>query len=248
MSAPLKLVCLNIERSKHLDLVIPFLKRQQADVVCLQELQESDVALFEKELGSRCVFAPMVNHPPDEGSKPIVNGDAVLTRLPIQKSAIRYYAGDGKNIEHEAPKYIPAQRGFVAVDVEKEGTVYRIVNTHFTWTPDGKLSDEQRRDIAELFRMLAAFEEFVLVGDFNAPRGGEIFGMLAQRYKDNVPTKYETSLDILLHRVGKTNPQELASKMVDGIFSTPGYSVSEVKMISGVSDHCAIVATIAKNG
>jgi|GEM_PF-5115909 hypothetical protein len=36
----IRFVSLNIERSKHLDLVIPFLQAQNADVVCLQELMD----------------------------------------------------------------------------------------------------------------------------------------------------------------------------------------------------------------
>jgi hypothetical protein len=36
------------------------------------------------------------------------------------------------------------------------------------------------------------------------------------------------------------------TKMVDGLFSTPGYLVSDVELHSGVSDHMAITANVAK--
>ena len=70
--------------------------------------------------------------------------------------------------------------------------------------------------------------------------------MLAAKYKDNVPVQYKTSIDVALHRLGKERPEEFADKMVDGIFSTPLYEVKNVEMKGGVSDHCALVATVTK--
>ncbi len=34
--------------------------------------------------------------------------------------------------------------------------------------------------------------------------------------------------------------------MVDGLFSTPDYAVSEARLHQGVSDHCAITAVVRK--
>jgi endonuclease/exonuclease/phosphatase family metal-dependent hydrolase len=79
----------------------------------------------------------------------------------------------------------------------------------------------------------------ILCGDFNAPRGREIFSRLAKRWHDNVPLHYVTSIDPKLHRAG---PLQL---MVDGVFSTTDYRVRNVVLHQGVSDHCAITADIA---
>ncbi len=125
-------------------------------------------------------------------------------------------------------------------EVEKEGTVFKIYNTHFTWTADGEPDDLQRNDMQSMLRILKAAGEFILCGDFNVPRGGELFGLLAEHYKDNVPPHYTTSIDGDLHRRGQLN------RMVDGMFSTPGYVVSDFEMVSGVSDHRALVATVSK--
>jgi len=59
VSPGLKLVSLNIEGSKHLDLVLSFLEREAPDVVCVQELFESDAPLFESRLGMEHAFAPI---------------------------------------------------------------------------------------------------------------------------------------------------------------------------------------------
>ena len=84
-------------------------------------------------------------------------------------------------------------------------------------------------------------EPFVLAGDFNAPRGGEIFSHIAERYTDNIPPHYTTSIDGTLHRAGPI------PFMVDGLFTTPSYRAKGVHLEFGVSDHAAVAATIEKN-
>lgn len=117
---------------------------------------------------------------------------------------------------------------------------FRIGTTHFTWTPDGEADEVQRTDIESLFAVLEKQGDIIFTGDFNAPRGKEIFSRLAERYHDNVPSEYTTSIDSTLHRAGDL------PHMVDGIFSTSGYAVQNVRMVCGVSDHCALVAEVRK--
>ncbi|MES2006473.1 MAG: endonuclease/exonuclease/phosphatase family protein [Patescibacteria group bacterium] len=239
MPATLKLVQLNIEGSKHLDLVIPFLVAQNPDVVCLQELKRQDIARFEKELSMTCFFTPMHN-----GASGI-NGNGIFSNLPMTNHCAEQYGG---NWEEGLQEYIHGDRkaGYASskfmlsmVDIENQRNIFRIGITHFPVTDHGEASDYQRESIINMLKLLAKKGEFVLTGDFNAPRGGEIFAELASHYKDNVPLKYTTSIDGNIHRAGPL------PHMVDGIFSTPGCSVSNVEMISGISDHCALVADIS---
>src|SRR3989344_7540447 len=91
--AVLKLISLNIERAKHLDLVVPFLREQTPDVVCLQEVREPDIALLKKSINAGGhIFAPMARHPSD--GNPAVVGTCIISRIPIRKSVIDYYHGD----------------------------------------------------------------------------------------------------------------------------------------------------------
>ena len=245
MSVSLKLISLNIERSKHLDLVLPFLVSQRPDVDFLQELFERDISKFSDALeGASCEFVPMARYIRE--TPPQIMGVGIFSRFPVHGGDVLYYRGDPMHLpelDQDNPKtYNNKNLPLVWRDVKKEGVLFRIATTHFTWTPDGQADDDQRRDIKELLRVLEPEGEFVLCGDFNAPRGGEIFGMLARKYTDNVPLRYTTSIDGSLHRDGPL------PFMVDGIFSTPGYNVSEVQLVSGVSDHCALVAQVSKTG
>ena len=95
MSVSLKLISLNIERSKHLDRVIPFLQKESPDVVCLQELAKKDIPAFEQTIGGACFFAPMANH--GEGYDdvaPGIVGVGMFSRWPVAREEIHYYSGN----------------------------------------------------------------------------------------------------------------------------------------------------------
>ncbi|MEK7133450.1 MAG: hypothetical protein AAB804_00070 [Patescibacteria group bacterium] len=245
MSASLKLISLNIQRSKHLDLVLPFLETQMPEVACVQELFESDIPELSNALGgARCVFAPMSKFIRD--TAPQIMGVGIFLGHSARDNGISWYHGDPAELpvldQDDRRTWNNKNFPLLWCDIEKDGTIFRIATTHFRWTPDGQADDGQRRDLKELLHAMEGVGECVLTGDFNAPRGREIFGMLAEKYKDNVPTHYISSLDPERHRVDNLQ------LMVDGVFSTPSYSVSDVEMICGISDHCALVANVSKAG
>lgn len=251
----LKLISINIERSMHLDLVGSFLQESNADVVCVQELMEADAPVLARAMGNvQYIYEPMGRRT-GEGDVGIM-GLGIFTTIPVLSSDAAYYVGErGRMLDSDsdnAATFNSFNRMVLHADVEQGGTQYRIATTHFTWTPDGKPNDEQRSDMDALKRALDTLGEFVLCGDFNAPRGGEIFAALSRGYKDNIPPEYAWSLDLSLHRAGNGPLQRHAHEagfegfMVDGLFTTSDYVATDVKLRGGVSDHCAIIANIQK--
>jgi endonuclease/exonuclease/phosphatase family metal-dependent hydrolase len=232
----LSVACLNIEMSKHLDRVCEFLSRNRPEIVCIQELCERDVERIGAALdGATKFFVPMTKR--TEGNT--VTGVGVFSRLPIVNQLALYYRGSPQSVPEfdltSAYTKSKTQNHMVAVcDVEKESKTFRIGTTHFTWTPDGTADDTQRQDLKALLECLDSLDQFVLCGDFNFPRGGDLFATMASRFKDNIPMRYTTSIDPNLHRAG---PLQL---MIDGVFSTTRYAVWDVELHSGVSDHCAV--------
>jgi endonuclease/exonuclease/phosphatase family metal-dependent hydrolase len=239
-----KFISLNIEHSKHLDTAPAFLQKEQADIVCLQELDEPTIPLFEAAVGGRCFFVPMSKR------GDMRRGIGIFTRhTMLSKNAYRYGGSkdadtvpDGTTFQ---TRYDTTCYSLALCDIKIEGVAYRIGTTHFPVTEHGTATDFQRNAMTNLLSILESKGELLLCGDFNAPRGGEIFAMLADKYRDNIPSQYKTSLDLKLHRAVQANQaHEIADKMVDGLFSTPKYAVSEVRLQDGVSDHCAIVASV----
>ncbi len=238
----LKLISINVERSKHLDVVIPFLEKEQADVVCVQELMEWDIPALEKATGASSVFSREVLY--DNEREKGVQGCGIFSRSGFVVHRDDVYHGGKNSLRPYDSTDIESKRQtqdlkVISADIEKNGIFFRIATTHFTWTPDGEADDYQRKDLVALFEILGAQGDFVLTGDFNAPRGKEIFSAIAAKYKDNVPLEYTSSIDGSLHRAGAL------PYMVDGMFSTPRYRVENVRMVSGVSDHCALVGEVS---
>ena len=249
----LRLASVNIERSKHLSRVLRFLGGRKLDVVCIQELMQRDIPIFEQELGATSIYVGNTIHQAE--GNPGVMGLGIFSTLPIRSHSVEYYGGSvGELVDFDhaslETRRTTENRTVLHCGIEKAGITFRIATTHFAWTPDGLPSDFQREDLGAMLAILEQMDPFVLCGDFNAPRGGEIFGRLAARYKDNIPAKYPWSVDLDLHWRGRAHMEREATQvglpgfMVDGLFTTPRYSAKDVELHNGISDHCAITATI----
>jgi endonuclease/exonuclease/phosphatase family metal-dependent hydrolase len=239
----LALASINIERSKHLSRVATFLRAHAPDVLCLQELVPDDLPMFREGFGyEHQLYIPMCRYLEQDRLRP--TGIGILSRHAFTSTENIFYAGLGSGLDivdrtSEETKVRTSRYSVGMVGIALGGDIFTIGTTHFPWTDDARTADFQRTACDALLRLLKD-RRLVLCGDFNAPRGREIFGRLAAQWTDHIPPTYMTSIDPVLHRAG---PLQL---MVDGVFSTQDYSVSEVRLHPGVSDHCAITAVIGK--
>ncbi|MDP3724904.1 MAG: endonuclease/exonuclease/phosphatase family protein [Nanoarchaeota archaeon] len=241
----MKLVSMNIEGKKHLARVIPFLRREKPDAVCLHEVFQKDAANIGKILGMRRFFVAMTLV---RGEK---RGIAIFSHFPMKKKGIVYYYKAARTLqEHNLNnKRATIHQALLAVEVGAGDKKFILGNTHFTWTPNGMSDDNQRKDIKELFRVLKKFPEIILCGDFNIPRGvNDLYGEITKRYRDAVPKSYVSSLNMRLHRMGKNKKESRRMKkfMVDYIFLSKEYRATSVRLASGISDHKAVIGFIDK--
>ncbi|RJQ35145.1 endonuclease/exonuclease/phosphatase family protein [Candidatus Parcubacteria bacterium] len=245
----IKLISVNIERDKHLDRVIPFIQSEKPDVLCLQEVCQKDLPLFRKLMGDQFRFSRARRDTEDDAS---INGEAVFSRLPVREWFYYQYAGPDHDMvfdmTSQQTRSDTAIRAVTGCEILQGRNTFRIATTHFTWTERGEADVYQKQDVRAMLDAVRPLGDLIFCGDFNAPRGGETFSFIAQHYKDAIPKRYKTSIDIALHRSGKDRPDELADKMVDGLFLTDGYYARGVRLESGVSDHMAVVAKIHVTG
>lgn len=242
----INIISLNIEQDWHLENVVALVQAKQVEVILLQEVLAKDLPYLQAELQMQAEFAVLnyITHSNGKHNKHSKQqlGLATLSKLPILKSSVSYYRGDGTNPPH-INKGEPEKmdRAVLAIEVVKSGQRFCLLNTHFTWSADGKPSELQYHDLAKFLLIIENFPEFVLGGDFNAPRGTAIFDTLATKFQDNIPREVNTTLDKNLHIAG------YRKLVVDGLFTTPAYQVNNIEVVDGISDHCAIVAAISKN-
>ncbi len=243
----MKLVSVNIEMNLHYDKVLPFVEKENPDIICLQELLEEDFEALKNKFDMQGTYKPFfrvtLGHYSNNGGKK--HGVAIFAKN-ISQFGYSYYVGKEENINKSHEEYYSdiknSENGvLVWADIKHEnGEVFRFATTHFTITKEGASTPKQLSDLGHLLNALEQIGDFVLCGDMNAPRGNETFTRLASRYKDNIPLEYKTSIDQNLHRI------KGIMFMVDGLFTTPTYQASNVKLVDGVSDHMAIVADIKK--
>lgn len=229
---------LNVERDKHIKRIVPFLDKTHPDVLCFQEILENDFKQIRQRYSLEGIFAPRTVHEPTGEPE----GLAILSRFALIDDSLMVYDQFTKpdpELSHAHKTRTLA--ALLAVTLQSEETELYISTTHFTWSNQGKVTDEQRVNMRVLLDKIEAFPELVLCGDFNTPRGKALFDMLSEKLIDNVPLTITTTIDPQLHRAGALQ------YVVDGLFTTPDYKVEKISIEQGLSDHCAIFATISKS-
>ncbi|MCB9806084.1 endonuclease/exonuclease/phosphatase family protein [Candidatus Nomurabacteria bacterium] len=242
---PLKLLSVNIEGKRHLDKINNLIDRIKPDVLCMMEVFEDDAKDFAKKVGGQYQFGNMfykeVKREDHLKTEYRNFGIAIISNLEKNNERKEYYFRDIENIKiYRQGIFTDLAMVVLSADFKKGDSSFRIATTHFCKSENGVADNFQKEHIGGLMNSLENLSELVVCGDFNAPRGMEIFEIISSKYKDNIDPKYETSLDANLHRAG------YLPYMVDGLFSTPEYEIKNMYFETGVSDHYAIVADVIK--
>ncbi len=245
----LKLISLNVERSKHLDRIFPFIRSENPDVLSLQEMLERDLPEFQRQSGlAHAIWLrdTFIDAPSNTGGQPDYSGIALLSRWPFGAQGAEYYYMPETGIILEAKMMVDARatnaQGVVWGSVEKDGEEFSFANTHFTWTQDGFPNELQETDFLALKAILSKIAPHILTGDLNAPRGRGMWEKFHALYdRDNIPADTETTVDPDLHK----NKQ--LRLVVDALFSDGIYQVDNVRIVPGLSDHKAVVAEISRS-
>lgn len=221
--------------------VVGLIERERPEVVCLQEVFEEDFKTLVDRFSMKGIFAPTVfiDKPGQPGfRKRGIFGVAMLGKW-SGKFGSEYYF---KKRSKELPRYKgKPNAGYRCLVWQKTSDGLMVATTHFTWSKNGQTTQKQRKELKMLIKLLVnRVKPDILCGDFNAPRGGEIWAKLAEKMIDNIPADVKTTLDPKLHYA---NGVKL---VVDGLFTAveSKLKVKSIKLIGGVSDHLAIAAEL----
>lgn len=235
----LKMVSLNIEGNRHLKACLPFLVAQGADVVCLQEVFGVDILEIAGMLGMEYHFVPTMHISASNKYNIPTRGDwgvALLTKVPHTPFEHHFYKGAGTVPDFVEPN--SGDRVIVITQVRKGQEKYHVATTHFTWSGNGEVTSEQLQDFGSFAEVVKKLPPHVMCGDFNSPRGGEMFSRFLELYKDALPATVSTTIDGSLHYAGNL---EL---VVDTFFYQAPLQAKVTLVSEGVSDHKALTAEI----
>ncbi len=244
-----KIITLNIETNKHYGTVLPFLDKENADIICLQEAPE----LFASELtkrGYQTVYAPMLLKNINDTITNV--GIMIASKYPLTHKTVYYHQNQaavtlynsGDSVETRSLPYI-----FASIEIDE--IPFYIATTHMIDTDDGREDPLQIQMTEKFLSLISKENAHVLCGDFNIPRGfNALYDEILKYYTDTIPTIYQSSLDKNIHKLGNRtdlNAPIFEKYMVDYLFTQPPYTASDVRLQFGVSDHAAVIATLTKS-
>ncbi|MFA6519711.1 MAG: hypothetical protein WCT41_02725 [Candidatus Paceibacterota bacterium] len=236
------------------------------DVLCLQDIPERDLPWLRRQW-RHVAFAAMTNHLIN-GHRAVV-GIAILSRYPMIYITRHTTWGNGKlkdlqGVNDKNERFPPTKetddlidttedRRAICVTVIKDNRKYNIATTHGYWVRGGATSDRQRESTRKLLEFLTregnARDGLFLAADMNFGRGGEMYQMvtagrhIAVGFSDKMPANIDNTLDPdhpFVKKGGKV--------VTDWFFAQNrhdrSFVLSDVRLRSDVSDHCALSATV----
>jgi endonuclease/exonuclease/phosphatase family metal-dependent hydrolase len=214
------------------------IRAQQPDLVALQEVgrhwaAESEFrdqpAELERLLEMRCVFGANLDRDPLEPGAPRRQyGTAVLSAWPVLAS---------QNILLPRASAENEQRGLLVVDIDLDGTPFRLHNTHLSVRAD----DRPLQVEAILAEAAEAGGPHALLGDLNTSPAAPELRPLFERLRDAWSVAGEDD--------GFTYPASAPRVRIDYILVSPPLRVgaARVPALQG-SDHLPLVAELALPG
>ena len=206
------------------------IKREQADIVALQEVDKGVARTARRDLpaelaaltGMTCVFSNNFHYQGGE------YGNAVPTRFPIVRWTDAHY----KMIRSGE------QRGLLQLTLRVHGRELVFMNTHIDYRPD---DTERLMNVAEIQGLLAKYQgrPIILAGDFNDNPGSRTHVKMKEQFED--------TWELIGQGEGFTYPTEAPRKRIDYLWLSKDKSVVPLRAWvpdADASDHRPLVAEV----
>ena len=252
----IKVIQINIYKGKYLSKLIDFLKKEDADIITMQEVTaggfnlagDKSANLFEilqEKLNLNGVYHGDLKL---TGSSDSSFGNAVLTKFEIKKSRfitlkkfrpVTLEELDGASAFEIRPK-IPRHMLDVLVDLSI-GKLHTI-SVHGAWTAPPSDTPQTLRQAKIIVKILKSLgkEPFIMGGDLNATPQSEVIKMIggvANNLMDGISVKQTTH-----PKIHKIVPRGF---LVDYIFTSKHFKVLSLNVPEvTVSDHLPVVAEL----
>lgn len=204
----LKIVSYNIWHGHSLEKVIDFLQREQADIICLQEVATSGQSLKPKQINIfqqlkhalqlKGVFEPAFACKSSKGEWNL--GQATFASSLTAHKTIVYETGDVIVKDIVASQYSVARNVLITTHTLGSYT-FKVANTHFTITPNATITPKQLKAAEQLRDSLVNETELILAGDMNSLPGKAAYQLYSSNFTDVTDPKTPT-LHPTIHKVG----------------------------------------------
>ena len=222
--AALRVVTFNIEYAIAIDSAIGLLKHDPAlrgaDVLLLQEMDESGTRRIAEGLGMQYVYYPATVHPVVKHDF----GNAILSRWPIVE--------DDKIILPHNGWWRKTERAAVAATLQVGNQRIRVYDVHFAMVTEQTPGHRQAQAEAVIADSRLGWDKVIVGGDLNDPALGQVFADSGFTWptRSEMPTRHEWRFDHIL---------------LKGLALESAGSTGVVTDVRGASDHKAVWAVVS---
>lgn len=249
----IKILALNIWGGELLGNVINFIRKEDPDIVLLQEVNDGEnnldfkyksLSIIREKLNFPFVsFRPLFLNV-RSGIK-IPNGNAILSRFPIKTSSIIFFdipfgefKLEDKNTRRAENQFIPMGMLKASIEIDRKG--FNVYNIHGIWGFDGK-DNARRLEMSEtIINEIKDKDNVILAGDFNLNPNTETIKNI-EVYLQNV---FRNSLISTFNMKHKNIPG-YATAVVDMVLVSKHFQIINHYMSNvDVSDHMPLVCEL----
>lgn len=228
--------------------IIAFLKKEQPDILLLQEvyegygdrkrLQERSYALLKKELGyPHSAFAPEFFDTRAEVN--VDCGNAIFSRFPLFPHHPVFFMSNYRAID-EASDVKRFPRNILRADIELGEKLLSVFVTHGIWGTDNKSTPERLVMSSAIQNEVLKTDYAILGGDFNCDQNSRTIRPIAKYLKNVLKGELKTSFN-MKHK----KQSGYGRSVVDMLFITPNIQVvNHYCPQVDVSDHLPLVAVL----
>ncbi|MBI4084552.1 MAG: endonuclease/exonuclease/phosphatase family protein [Candidatus Levybacteria bacterium] len=244
----LKLLHLNILYGRYIDQLIDYLKHEDFDILCFQEVGSGRVSAhgtdnfdeIRTRLGYHGEKIVSWNLAGDKNSN---ESNAIFFKpvFTVVKRHAEWLKKSPEPTEYETRNFQDDPRTALYLELQKEDKRIRIITTHLSW---GRTSDDDPNKLEpgkKLFEFVKTIEKpYILTGDFNVNPDSQIVKMIDSEARNLTTENHITNtLNPRTHKAPRLFPSGIA---VDYIYVTEGVTVKGFKALSdlNISDHLGL--------
>lgn len=233
-----------------MDEILAFLRREDADVVLMQEVYDGHESSWERKFRSMDVLREELRYPHEHFAPAFLErtefgnveqGNAILSTYPIFESEVYFFDQPYSEREDKPEYYEMTPRNLQRVGIDVGGRTIQVFNTQGVWGKGGDDNDRRLAMAQTIVDAVASFQDVVLAGDFNVQEKTRSISLIEKHLVNVFKQDHRMTSFNMKH---KTNPG-FATAVVDMMFVSSSLTVLEHRQCDeNVSDHLALTATI----
>lgn len=231
------------------DTMVDFLKREDADIVALQEVYDGHDTTLEKRFRTLDILKQELGYPYHAFAPAIIDtrdnlnlpwGNAILSKFPITKHEAIFFDvpfGERKT-GMETAEYAP--RNMVRATIDAPDTLLNVYSIHGIWGHDGNDNSRRLAMSGTIIKRIKGIPHAIISGDFNVQEKTKTIGNLEKHLRNVFKGERATSFNMRI----KTD-QKFANAVVDHLFVSSDLTVIDhYQPDVDASDHLPMVCTL----